>query len=316
MNLRTIFLLVIPLLTLSSCTTTNGYRTVGFDVSPNGDTIVFSGEGEGGGDLYLLHLDSLSVSPITASLEYEMDPSFSPDGNRLVYVASRSSSKSVHIYSCSITGEGRHQLTEGSSIYDGQPSFSPDGKKIVFARAGLRRPYSMGGWVLDEWDIFTMNSDGSNLQRITKESYDSVYSPQFSLDGKTIYFGADQSIFRVDSSGTQPPKSLTTINYASDISRSPDGKTIVFIADHEIDYDYELWVMNTDGTHQYQLTKNHSYNHIPRYSSDNKSVFFLSDPKRSNQFELWRISYNGKDSHRIADSGLFTSPLTWKPYKP
>jgi len=76
------------------------------------------------------------------------------------------------------------------------PSWSPSGKKIVFAS-------SRDG----NWEIYSLNSDGSNQTNLTKNSaYDS--NPCYSPNGKMLAFqslrdGFNSEIYTMTSSGDQ-----------------------------------------------------------------------------------------------------------------
>ena len=45
-----------------------------------------------------------------------------------------------------------------------------DGTEIVFARAYRHRPYSMGGWTWDDWDVCVVQSNGTKVRRVTLQS--------------------------------------------------------------------------------------------------------------------------------------------------
>src|SRR5437899_1627767 len=49
----------------------HGHQDVSFDVSPDGTTLVFNGAGQGGWDLYLLHLKSGRVRRLAETPDYE-----------------------------------------------------------------------------------------------------------------------------------------------------------------------------------------------------------------------------------------------------
>src|SRR5438105_3451938 len=88
-----------------------GHTDVRFDISSQGDRIVFNAAGEGGRDLYLLDLRSLKVTRIAATQEYEVGPRFSPDGNWVVYAAGRPGDRADHIFLRSLDGKTVKQLT-------------------------------------------------------------------------------------------------------------------------------------------------------------------------------------------------------------
>ena len=68
--------------------------------------------------------------------------------------------------------------TETETNLNTWPDWSPDGSKIVFSGAG------------HDFDLYVMNADGADLQRITQEPGDE-YTPAWSPRGNRIVFGFD-----------------------------------------------------------------------------------------------------------------------------
>jgi Tol biopolymer transport system component len=116
-----------------------------------------------------------SVSFITTIVYASHD---TPDGTqgRLACDAVQSTTN-CHIYVTNVDGSGRALTSENANDID--PVFSPDGTRIAFAR-------SVGG-PQGQYDIYAMNSDGSNLAQLTSEPKDDRY-PAWSPDGSKIAF--------------------------------------------------------------------------------------------------------------------------------
>lgn len=301
----------------AGCTAGGNQQDVGLSVSPQ-NIMVFSAAGEGGSDLYLLDLASKKVSRFTNSPDYEETPSFSRDGKQIAYSAAQKVGEGGHIFVLPLSGGKPRQLTTGNSTYDWCPRFSSDGNKIVFARAALHRPYSMGGWTWDDWDIYTIDVTGKNLKRITNKKYYQADNPCFCEGDKKIVFsgdpggeGSDYSIWTVDNSAS--PKEPRVLFKGFSSSCSHDGKQITFVADVRVSYEYEVQTMGYDGKRRAQLTHNTSYNMSPVFTSDGKHILFLSDLARDERFELWQVDSDGKNLKQIADSSLFDDPMKWKP---
>ncbi|MGN0205975.1 MAG: hypothetical protein ACI4BC_01910 [Muribaculaceae bacterium] len=108
-------------------------------------------------------------------------PSFSPDGKKIVYVKYSSDAKSCSIWIMDIDGNNPIQITDAKKGYAYHPRFSPDGKKIVF-----------DSWKKDkkDTDIYVIDIDGNNLTQVTiNKSYDG--QPYWTKDGY-IYFVSDR----------------------------------------------------------------------------------------------------------------------------
>jgi Tol biopolymer transport system component len=307
------------------------HGNVAFDVSPSGKTIVFSGAD---GNLYVFHLDTKQVDGLTNTEQSESSPGFSPDGESIVYSAGADERRGSCLFIRTLDDKPARRLTNDARVSDDMPCFSQDGERIAFARAQRHRPYSMGGWIWDNYDIYVMARDGTNVRRVTSHNYYQAGNPGFIEGGKTLVYAAEGDypdsrtyLLSVPTDGSRPPKRLTTPanpggNFAawcSSPSVSRDGKRITFVSDRAAAFRYDLWVMNTDGADARPLgvTKVSRYNHKPVFLPDNKGVLFLAarEYTGSNRpiFSLWQVDVDGKNAHMIADSGLFTDPLHWNP---
>lgn len=308
--LGVLFLCVVLLICWVFFVSDGGQRGISFDIDSTGKKIVFSANGEGGRDLFLLDLITKKVSRVTQTPLYERTPSFSSDGQTILYTGSSEPLSSAHLYTCTLDGKNRTQLTFGETTYDESPRFSPDGKEIVFARSTLRREYSMGGWKWSHWDVYKCKADGSEVARLTTEQSYDLYPPFWTPDGKSVLYNDDANTYLL---------SLTTgerrlIPEAKSFPfLSPDGKEVGYVASGKKEFDYEVWLTTLKGEKHLLITDTKAYNTYPRFLPDGKSILFLSDQRREHRYDLWQVNADGKNLHRIADSTLFANPLRWKP---
>lgn len=199
-------------------------------------------------DVYVANRDGTGISLLTSAAGVRSSwPWFSPDGKFLTYTSSRFADQSSTI--CVMTTDAR--LSQRLTPVDwnvAAPSYSRDGSKIVFARAARLRPYSMGGSIWDNWDVWEMNADGSSVQQLTFEQYYSIDPPYFSPDGKQILFGAEVNggkedaskarhvllllnIEKLGSASPTPiplPPGVPERDFDGQPSFSPDGSSLVF----------------------------------------------------------------------------------------
>jgi len=98
---------------------------ISLDISPDGQTIVF----ELLGDLYTLSIDGGEATRITSGQAYDMQPRFSPDGARIVFVSDRDGSENVWL--AGTDGEGARPLTSDERTNYMSPVWTPDGEYVI-----------------------------------------------------------------------------------------------------------------------------------------------------------------------------------------
>jgi WD40-like Beta Propeller Repeat len=87
------------------------------------------------------------------------------------------------------------------------------------------------------------------------------------------------------------------LNYGTDqgATYSPDGTRIAFMNNY--DGDFEICVMNADGTGVEQLTKNSALDAYPTWSPDGNKIAFTSN--RDGDFDIYVMNVNGSDQTNI-----------------
>lgn len=189
--------------------------------SRDGRTLVFNAVGQ----LWRKALPNGAPQRLTDSTGvYEYQPSFSPDGRRLLYTTwSDEGLGAIRLRDADGRGQGR-QLTPEKGYYYG-PKFSPDGRSIVYAKT---RGSGMTGsaWSMDT-GIYVMPLDGGAPVRVATEGE----SPQFSADGRRVYYftggGLKKRLMSVGLHG-EDPRPVYDLKYVDGVSISPDGKWVAF----------------------------------------------------------------------------------------
>jgi Tol biopolymer transport system component len=110
-------------------------------------------------EIYVINPDGTGLTRLTFNDYEERAPSWSPDGSRIVFMASvgtHPGTPGQKFEICVMNADGTNfvQLTD-NGVFDGTPTFSPDGQKIVFHRG----PAPQQMWM--------MNADGTGQMQLT-----------------------------------------------------------------------------------------------------------------------------------------------------
>jgi tol-pal system beta propeller repeat protein TolB len=176
----------------------NASAAYGLSWSPDDTKLVYTGTVNKKSQLMIINTDGTGKEQLTT--DGGVYPSWSPDGSKIAFSSHRD--RDNEIYTINPDGTGLTQITDNYVTGDVQPRWSPDGSKILFRSDRIDAGY----------DIYTMDSDGTNVQRITYgKSYNGNIS--WSPDGSEIVFESDRTgdreIFKINADGSGTATNLT-----------------------------------------------------------------------------------------------------------
>ena len=205
------------------------------------------------------------------------------------------------IYVMNEDGTNVRRLTNGpGSSVDGK--FSPDGSKIVFAsnRTG-------------SWYIYTMSADGTNVRQLapaaTWSTIDSA--SDWSPDGTMIaYVCRTGGICVMNMDGTNTRQ--LTLGYDHVPRWSHDGTRIAYFryVSGSYQYNYEVYVMNADGSNQVNVTNSpNTCDWLPDWSPDDSKIAFTRWTTPYEEY-IYVMNADGTDAHAVTGNE-YNSHAVW-----
>jgi len=207
----------------------------------------------------------LNLTQLTKTAGYDAEATVSPKGDKMVFTSIRDGD--LEIYTMNLDGTEVKQITNAKG-YDGGAFFSVDGKKLVFRsrypttddemreyesllKDNLTKPSKL--------DIYYCNADGSNKVRLTHWGDKGItsWAPFFHPDGKRVIFASNKDDFN-----------LTV----------PDS----------YGYNFELYIINIDGTDLERITFNEFFDGFPMFSFDGEKLIWCGnyEPERPRDTDI------------------------------
>ncbi len=143
---------------------------------------------------------------LTNGVHYEHSIDWSPDGREIAYVSNRAQDDdqffNYDLFTLDpTTGESRQLTATESAEY--RPHYSPDGKSIIYE--ATKRGLTDRETTMEDTHVWVMDGDGKNRREVGQELDARQGEPQYSSDGRWIYFTAqergDVHLYRVPASG-------------------------------------------------------------------------------------------------------------------
>ena len=195
-------------------------------------------------DIFVADKTGKVINQLTYTEGYDAEATVSPDGKKIVFTSDRSGD--LELWTMNLDGSDQRQVTFDLG-YDGGAFFSPDSKKLVF-RASRPKTVEEVTEYKDflkkhlvapvNMEIYTVNVDGSDLQKITNLGK-ANWAPFFHPSGKKIIFSSNHHATR--------------------------------------GYDFQLYMINIDGSNLVQITKESYFNAFPMFSPDGKRLIWSSN---------------------------------------
>jgi len=233
-------------------TTASSYESVPV-WSPDGKTIAFASDREGGQDIYVMSAEGGPAKRITFNSAAEIPQAFTPDGKSVIYYASIQAPASSLIYPSGRMGQlysvpaegGRPRQILGTPAHSVE--FLPDGKSFLYqddkGTENEWRKHHTSSVTRDVWMYDAKTGKHTNLTNYAGEAR----NPVLGGDGQTVYYlgERDGGSFNVYSFPLSNPSKVTAVTNLKThpvrfLSRGANG-TLAF------GYDGEIYTMSDKG---------------------------------------------------------------------
>lgn len=251
---------------------------------------------------------------LTTDGRIKRDPVVWPDGKSVVY--------------STVTDEGfsrlmRLSLVDGSTVLFQPESNLPDRELCVSASGSV---YAYIYVTTDGQRGRVIVKDTSRSATMTLEPGAFGLWPSLSPDGRRIAFTVDAGpiaavdLSKLEGSATlkiEPKTAGAVTRLTEEGARygdlwpkySPDGQRIVFSSRR--DDDFEIYLMNADGTAQQRLTHSPGIDAHPAFAPDGERIAFTSN--RDRNYEIYTMKLDGSDLKRITDNSGRDDFACWYP---
>jgi serine/threonine protein kinase/Tol biopolymer transport system component len=242
---------------------------------------------------------------------------WSPDGKRMALVRWNDGGKYATILELPAEGGQERAITTQRWMGVGQIQWLGDNSGLVVTAQDQRNSPGQIWFIsyadgearkvtndLNGYGNLSLTSDSSTLVTVRGHAIANIW---------TLVGGAPNSARQVTSANTEG---------AVGLAWTPDGKIIYSsIASGN----WDIWVMQPDGSNQKQLTFNAGMNRLPVVSADGRYIVFVSD--RTGTDHIWRMDIDGSnpkeltktdgdDSPSCSADGQWVIYSSWRPNKP
>jgi hypothetical protein len=263
-------------------------------------------------DTYLANAADGSDSRLVLTEAHQ--PAFSPGGGWLALNGERDLQENLLILRPN--GSALQEITEHTE--DGLPAWSPGGRSLAFSstRHGDRQSRI---YVIDSVPI-----GGSRVKgRPLKIGFDDArgFYPAWTDGGQIVYSGCDYSATPVRcgllllSAALGPQTATQVTGHAGDTAPAVYGSRIAFMSDR--DGNWEIYLVNLDGSDLRRLTDSPARDGLPTWSPDGSTIAFVAD--EGGVWAIWAVDPDGSNRRKLFDVGGSLGPdwqqerISWAP---
>jgi len=266
--------------------------------------IAYVSAASGHPEVHVMDADGASQRAATRNKSINAFPSWSPDGNAIVYM-SYVFRRSPHLFRLVRGGNekaGRmlQSLDETRAVYRGV--YAPNGTRLAVVISVDGAP-----------EIFTVDADGRNLKRLTNHKAIDV-SPTWSPDGGRIAFVSDRTgapqLYVMNADGSGQLRLSFEGGYNTAPAWSPDGRLIAY--ESRVGGQFDIWLIDPETGASRALVTNPRSDEHPTWAPDSRLLAFHSSRRGKN--DVYVVDLEGRDARKITSAAGENTQPCWGPY--
>ncbi len=306
----------------------DGFEDADPAFSPDGSSIAFSSDRDGGTEVWVMDADGSDPVQLTDQPGADQQPAFSPDGTKIAFTARRGGRTDVYTMNAA-DGSGQTRVTGQTTLdekdelaswqpvppagqleafIDSGPAIVGSDRDVTFTYTGLPSSQVSGLQCRLDDDGFSQCpaagisyselADGKHVFRVRAVGSGGpdpeAAAYRFEIDTTRIVFAAgegnDSEIYAVNPDGSGRVRLTNNAARDTEPALSPDGSRVAFISNR--DGDDEVFVMNADGSGAVtKLTNNSASERSPAYSPDGSEIAFVT--RRDGDLEVYAMNADG-----------------------
>jgi Tol biopolymer transport system component len=256
--------------------------------------IIFESFRAGENNIFSMLSNGTNVQQLTSGSGDNHSAVLDDDAAKIAFVSERDGNPEIYVMN--VNGSGQTRLTNNSDS-DREPAWNPDGTKIAFLSD--RAPGTPG-----TYSLYVMDADGSNQTLLLNGNFGSgIASVAWSPNGNklvlTLGFTGWFRVATIDADGTNLTY-LTPDGENNGSARWLSNSRIVFASVR--DGNFEIYVMDNDGSNQQRLTNNPSTDSSPCATPSDDKILFVSS--RTGTPQIFLMNLDGSNPVNLSNNAF------------
>ena len=265
-----------------------------------GSKIYFVSNRSGAKEIWSMDYDGSGQKQLTRYNSICITPALSPDNSKLAFTSFLQGNPGITV----MTADSARKLTFVNPVSSivASPDFAPDGKLMLLAT-------KIGGGYQN---IFSANTDGSNLNRITSaRAVETEPKINPKNPGEVVFVSGRSGpaqVYRMNIGGSDIERLTDGSGQASNPSWHPDGKIIAFSWNRGFERgNFNIFMMDVAKRELTQLTHGAGRNQNPVWAPDGLHLVFCST--RSGSPQIWTMLADGTQLRPLTTVGRNEMPV-------